>query len=158
MFEACKIFLYLLNVWKFESPSHFAARYKSLQHQHSHPQQQQHHHSHHHHHHSRRGEELADEEDNNTENGNGDEATMTSEADQEVIASYNISYHRWMCYNYVPSFCDSLEKHETVVIFGVPFLRLVFGLVKQDIEEKFLGERDRIPSEKRPIFANFLPR
>jgi hypothetical protein len=64
-----------------------------------------------------------------------------------------------MCYNYVPSFCDSLERHETIVIFGVPFLRLVFGLVKHDIEDKFINEsKEKLPSEKKQIFCTYLPR
>lgn len=171
MFEACKLFLYCLNMWKFETPAAFVTRYRSLvastnnsasssnhhtnNHHHHHNSHQNNHHPQHHHHHNSNNHHSDSHTSSNESAGGGE---PSSETEQELLASYNISYHRWMCYNYVPSFCDSLEKHETIVIFGVPFLRLIFGLVKHDLEEKFISERDKIPSEKRQIFCSYLPR
>lgn len=132
MFEACKLFLYLFNMWKFETPAVFAQRHRSLT-------------SNHH------------QNELNSSDGGG-ESNEESMIEQDLLASYNISYHRWMCYNYVPSFCDSLDKHETIVIFGLPFLRLVFALVKHDIEDKFIGDKEKIPSDKRQIFCSYLPK
>jgi histone acetyltransferase len=79
-------------------------------------------------------------------------------AEAKLLAAYKLNYTRWMCYNYVPSFCDSLEKHETIMIFGVSFLRLVFGHVRRELQEKFISEKEKIPAEKRSIFSVYLPR
>ena len=113
MFEACKLFLYCLNMWKFETPATFAKR-----------QCQQ----------------------------------ASKESNQKVLSLYKLNYTRWMCYNYVPSFCRSLQKCETIRIFGLSFLRLVYSLVRAELQEKFLSEKEKIPIEKRLILWNHLPK
>jgi hypothetical protein len=77
---------------------------------------------------------------------------------QKIFSLYKLNYTRWMCYNFVPSFCKSLEKYETIMIFGVSFLRLVYSLVRQELQDKFLSEKDKIPIEKRLILWNHLPK
>ncbi len=116
MFEACKLLLYCLNMWKFETPTVFAKRQVSLS------------------------------------------DAASSECKQKVLSLYKLNYTRWMCYNYVPSFCRSLRKCETIMIFGLSFLRLVYGLVRQELQDKFLSEKDKIPVEKRLILWNHLPK
>jgi len=119
MFEACKLFLYCLNMWKFETPTMFARRQTN--------------------------------KDNQTE-------TADDASHQKLLALYKLNHTRWMCYNYVPSFCNSLEKHETIMIFGLSFLKLVYSLVIQELQDKFLSERDKIPIEKRLLLWNYLPK
>lgn len=109
MFEAGKLFLYCLNMWKFENPSAFAKRKNLL-------------------------------------------------IDENTIAAYKLNYTRWMCYSYVPSFCDSLEKFDMVTIFGVSYLKLIYLIIKQELQEKFLNEKEKIPVEKRQIVWNHLPK
>jgi histone acetyltransferase len=109
MFEAGKLFLYCLNMWKFENPSAFAKRKNLL-------------------------------------------------IDENTIAAYKLNYTRWMCYSYVPSFCDSLEKFDMVTIFGVSYLKLIYLIIKQELQEKFLNEKEKIPIEKRQIVWNHLPK
>ena len=77
---------------------------------------------------------------------------------QKHIALYKLNHTRWMCYNYVPSFCNSLEKHETIMIFGLSFLKLIFSIINKELQEKFLIEKDKIPTEKRLLFWNYLPK
>ena len=110
MFEAGKLFLYCLNLWKFDNPTVFLKR------------------------------KIENNEtcDNST---------------------YKLNYTRWMCYNHIPSsYCDSLEKYDTIMIFGISFLKLVFSIIKQDLQEKFSNEKDKIPLEKRQIVWNHLPK
>ena len=111
MFEAGKLFLYCLNLWKFENPTLFIKR-----------------------------------------------KSMNNEVDENMIATYKLNYTRWMCYNHIPSFCDSLEKHDTIMIFGISFLKLIYSIIKQDLQEKFSNEKDKIPLEKRQIVWNHLPK
>lgn len=77
---------------------------------------------------------------------------------QKKLALYKLNYTRWICYNFVPSFCECLEKYETIAIFGVTFLGLVFPVIKEEIQEKFVREKDKVPGEKRLIFSTYLPR
>jgi hypothetical protein len=44
------------------------------------------------------------------------------------------------------------------MIFGVSFLKIVFSIIKQDLQEKFSNEKDKIPVEKRQIVWNHLPK
>jgi histone acetyltransferase len=111
MFEAGKLFLYCLNLWKFENPTSFVKR-----------------------------------------------KNLNSENDENLMATYKLNYTRWMCYNYVPSFCDSLGKYDTIMIFGISFLKLVYSIIKLDLQEKFSNEKDKIPLEKRQIVWNHLPK
>ena len=91
---------------------------------------------------------------------NKDNQTETADdaSHQKLLALYKLNHTRWMCYNYVPSFCNSLEKHETIMIFGLSFLKLVYSLVIQELQDKFLSERDKIPTEKRLLLWNYLPK
>ena len=150
MFDACKLLLYCLNMWKFETPSSFSKRQTSelLVGGAS----------------SAKSGEYSIEfkpEINSLNGGAASSSASTAHMTQEqqkLIALYKLNYTRWICYNYVPSFCESLEKCETVMIFGVSFLRLVYPLIKHELQEKFLSEKDKIPSDKRSIFANYLPK
>ena len=123
MFEACKLLLFCLNTWKFETPTCFAKRLATAAaaDQHQHQQQQQ---------------------------------------NDKLVALYKLNYTRWMCYNYVPSVCVSLAKYETIQIFGVSFLRLVFGVVRAELQEKFSlsDAKDKWPSDKRLLFGHYLPK
>jgi histone acetyltransferase len=110
MFEAGKLFLYCLNLWKFDNPTVFMKRKSE-------------------------NNEICDS------------------------SAYKLNYTRWMCYNHIPSsYCDSLEKYDTIMIFGVSFLKIVFSIIKQDLQEKFSNEKDKIPVEKRQIVWNHLPK
>ncbi len=144
MFEASKLFLYCLNMWKFETPTMFAKRQLN---------------------------NLVNSSSNNLEeklNLNQFDKTSSSSSGnvhdefnsskQKLVSLYKLNYTRWMCYNYAPSFCTSLEKHETIMIFGLSFLKLVYSLVRQELHEKFLSEKEKIPIEKRLILWNHLPK
>jgi histone acetyltransferase len=123
MFEASKLFLYCLNIWKFETPTSF---YRRL---------------------------------NNNESSLNFGNNIEGESHHnESISLYKVSYCRWMCFNYVPSFCDSLEKNETVLIFGISFLRLIYSTIKQELQDKFLNVKEKIPLDKRLIVWNHLPK
>lgn len=147
MFEASKLFLYCLNMWKFEAPTSFFRK--------SNPS-------------TPANAKITNGKSSITglANAKKDEHGSTQAAapieinntQQKLISLYKLNYTRWVCYNYVPSFCDSLEKYETIMIFGISFLKLVFSLIKQEIQEKFIGEKDKIPAEKRAIFSNYLPK
>jgi histone acetyltransferase len=142
-FEASKLLLYCINMWKFEAPSLYTKRvlnntasfsilnkYKSS---------------------TKIGQ------DHLNENGAIDlqEATVQQ---QKLINLYKLYYTRWICYNYVPSFCNSLDKYDTIMIYGLSFLKLVFGLIKHELQDKFISEKDKIPADKRNIFCNYLPK
>lgn len=118
MLEVTKLFLYCMNMWKFETPNAYAKRCQSNQ--------------------------LAEE--------------SHSSKLQKLVDLYTLSYTRWMCYNFVPSFCDSLEKFETIGIFGLSFLKLVYPIIRQELYDKFAAEKDKIPAESRVIFASSLPK
>ena len=119
MFEASKLFLCCLNMWKFETPTSFNKR-------------------------------LTSGEPGTTE--------LTTETHQKMSALYKLNYTRWMCYNFVPSFCETFEKHETVMVFGISFLKLVFALIRQELQEKFSHEKDKVPHEKRTLVWTYLPK
>jgi histone acetyltransferase len=78
--------------------------------------------------------------------------------DENTLSAYKLNYTRWMCYCYVPSLADTLEKHDMVVIFGRSFLKLIFLMIKQELQDRFLSEKEKIPIEKRQIVWNHLPR
>jgi hypothetical protein len=136
MLEVTKLFLYCLNMWKFETPTSFSKRIADST--------------------SRLFNEL------NSDAKNADGTTQSSNAlfqkQQKIIALYKLNYTRWMCYNFVPSFCDSLEKYETIAIFGISFLKLVLPLIRQELQDKFIGEKEKMPGENRLIFSTNLPR
>jgi histone acetyltransferase len=142
MFEASKLFLYCLNMWKFETPTSFFRRQSSPA-----------------------APNAKNTNGKSSSSAKKDEPCIPAAApieinntQQKLISLYKLNYTRWICYNYVPSFCDSLEKYETIMIFGISFLKLVFSIIKQEIQEKFISEKDKIPSEKRAIFSNYLPK
>ena len=127
MYEACKLFLYCLNLWKFETPTMFVNKLNN------------------------------DKVDSETKNNPTDIQDNIINK-QKHIALYKLNHTRWMCYNYIPSFCNSLEKHETIMIFGLSFLKLIFSIINKELQEKFLIEKDKIPTEKRLLFWNYLPK
>jgi histone acetyltransferase len=128
MLEVTKLFLYCLNMWKFETPTSFSKRILSQ---------------------NQFNKNFGQENSSSANNNNNIE---------KIISLYKLTYTRWMCYNFVPSFCDSLEKYETIAIFGVSFLKLTFPLIRQELYEKFISEKDKVPGENRAIFATNLPK
>ena len=137
MFEASKLLLYCLNMWKFETPSCFIRRQVVK---------------------TAIATTTTTTKKNSSSSCQQQASSQLSDEQQKLVALYKLNYTRWICYNYAPSFCASLERHETVVIFGVQFLKLVYALVKQEMQDKFIAERDKIPSEKRLVFSNYLPK
>jgi histone acetyltransferase len=156
MYETTKLFLYCLNFWKFETPTSFIRRQSST------------------------GKfrlsssvvsntsgkatannsklSLATEDANSNDQLSTNAKNEINALQQKIISLYKLNYTRWMCYNYVPSFCDSLERHETVNIFGITFLKLIYSSVRHELQEKLLSDKERISVEKRSILFNYLPK
>lgn len=65
---------------------------------------------------------------------------------------------RWLCYCRVPSFCDSLPKHELTAIFGRTLIKSIFPTARRQIMEKFEADRDKMPVEKRPLVLEQFPK
>ena len=128
MFEASKLFLYCLNMWRFETSSAFNKHLKQM---------------------GNNGEPLI---------GDLDVEFRPDSLQHKISSLYKLNFTRWMCYNFVPSFCETLDKYETVLIFGISFLRIVFTLVRQELIEKFTADKDKIPSEKRTLVWTYLPK
>jgi histone acetyltransferase len=135
MLEVTKLFLYCLNMWKFETPTSFSKRITDGT-----------------------NRLFAELNDSKNPDGIGQSNNVLYLKQQKIIALYKLNYTRWMCYNFVPSFCDSLEKYETIAIFGISFLKLVLPLIRQELQEKFIGEKEKMPGENRLIFSTSLPR
>jgi histone acetyltransferase len=155
MYETSKLFLYCLNLWKFETPTSFIRRQSNTIKI------------------KQPGSVVNSVSSKATTNSklmlNADDANSSNQSlastksdlntlQQKLISLYKLNYTRWMCYNYVPSFCDSLERHETVNIFGISFLKLIYTSIKHELQEKFLNDKEKIPVEKRSILFNYLPR
>lgn len=134
MFEAVRLLIYLLNVWRFETPAQFKTRLESQ---------------------------------NNNQNKSESQSSsfvvskkLSLDEQLKLCALYKLAYIRWMCYSYVPSFCDSLlqpSPHQTNLpnnkeqqsknqphfdtcgMFGVSFLRLVFSrVIRPELNDKFI--------------------
>ena len=152
-FEASKLLLYCINMWKFEAPTLYAKRLLNNTTQTSSTSILN----------KNRSTATAKTgaQDSVNENGTSTDSTNTPEPtvqQQKLINLYKLYYTRWICYNYVPSFCDSLDKYDTIMIYGPSFLKLVFGLIKHELQDKFISEKDKIPADKRNIFCNYLPK
>ena len=86
------------------------------------------------------------------------ESLKSNEKFQKIISLYKLNYTRWLCFNFVPTFCECLEKHETVMTFGVTFLKYVLASIKKELLEIIQQEKEKIPNEKRLICTNYLPK
>lgn len=68
-----------------------------------------------------------------------------------------LNYCRWLILCSVPSFCDSLPKHDVTAIFGRQFLKEVFPLVKNSLVNRFMTEQERINPGRREVISKLLP-
>ena len=76
----------------------------------------------------------------------------------DELEAYKVNYQRWICYNFVPFFCDSLTFFETTVIFGRTFLKSVFD---SDMRKKLMvkfEEDEEMPVERKTLVLTHLPR
>ena len=73
----------------------------------------------------------------------------------DELEAYKVNFQRWVCYNFVPFFCDSLTFFDTTAIFGSTFLKSVF----QDMSKKFMGAfrdaKDMTAERKSLVLAHF---
>lgn len=76
---------------------------------------------------------------------------------QEDASTYKINYTRWLVFCHVPAYCNSLRHFETTAVFGRTLLKAVYQYVCQQLMSKFKNERERMPVEKRAMFAQ-LPK
>jgi histone acetyltransferase len=149
-FEASKLLLYCINMWKFEAPTLYTKRLLNNTQTSSSAILNK-----------NKSSAKITAQENSIENGANSDSTSVPEAtiqQQKLINLYKLYYTRWICYNYVPSFCESLDKYDTIMIYGLSFLKLVFGLIKHELQDKFISEKDKIPADKRNIFCNYLPK
>lgn len=90
------------------------------------------------------------------EDGASDRTTPQPPPDDS--SAYKVNYTRWLCYCHVPTFCDSLDRFETCLIFGRTLLRSVFQTMRRSILDKFRSEKDRMTVEKRTLVLTHFPR
>ncbi|XP_065053694.1 histone acetyltransferase KAT2A-like isoform X1 [Rhopilema esculentum] len=76
----------------------------------------------------------------------------------EDISTYRMNYTRWLCYCHVPHFCDSLQRHEVTSIFGQNMLKSIFSLMKQQLLDRFVAEKEKLPPETRTMVLTYFPR
>ncbi|CAH1117979.1 unnamed protein product [Phaedon cochleariae] len=77
---------------------------------------------------------------------------------QEEATKYKIEYTRWLVFCYVPTFCDSLQHHDTTMVFGRTLLRAVFKYIRKQIMDQFHRERDTMSADRRVmLLTNFPP-
>lgn len=76
----------------------------------------------------------------------------------EDLSTYKVNYTRWLCFCHVPAFCDSLQRHETTLVFGRTLLKSVFQTMRRQLLDKFRAEKDKMPPEKRTLILTHFPR
>jgi len=91
-----------------------------------------------------------------SEDGASDKSALQPPPDD--TSAYKVNYTRWLCYCHVPTFCDSLDRFETCLIFGRTLLRSVFQTMRRSILDKFRSEKDRMTAEKRTLVLTHFPR
>lgn len=74
------------------------------------------------------------------------------------VSIFKVNYTRWLCYCHVPTFCDSLPRYETTLIFGRTLLRSVFQTMRKQLLDKFRAEKEKMPPEKRTLVLTHFPR
>ena len=77
----------------------------------------------------------------------------------EELQAYKLNFQRWLCYNRVPFYCDSLERFDTTLIFGRPFLKSVFQHMRNKLGE-FKTEKDfkdGMPAKRRNLYLTHFP-
>ncbi|CAH1972641.1 unnamed protein product [Acanthoscelides obtectus] len=79
----------------------------------------------------------------------------------QEATKYKIEYTRWLVFCYVPTFCDSLQRFDTTMVFGRTLLRSVFKYIRKQMLDEFHRERDSTPQEEKRIllltnFPTFL--
>ena len=77
----------------------------------------------------------------------------------EELQAYKLNFQRWLCYNRVPFYCDSLERFDTTLIFGRPFLKSVFQHLRNKLGE-FKTEKDfkdGMPAKRRNLYLTHFP-
>jgi len=76
---------------------------------------------------------------------------------EDTTQSYKVNYMRWLCFNYVPQICDSLQHYELADIYGRTFLRSVFATLRRQLMEKFRADA-HTPSEKKEFLLQKFPK
>jgi histone acetyltransferase len=122
MYDLAKMFLHCLNHWRLETPVQRKTAQQNL---------------------------PKIETKSGDESNGGSEKTFVTPPDD--LTTYKVNYTRWLCYCHVPTFCDSLDRYETCLIFGRTLLRSVFQTMRKSILEKFRSEKDRMTAEKRTL-------
>lgn len=84
-------------------------------------------------------------------------SARSSALSQEDASTYKINYTRWLIFCHVPAYCNTLRHYETTAVFGRTLLKSVYQFFCQQLMSKFKNERDRMPVEKRAMFAQ-LPK
>ena len=77
----------------------------------------------------------------------------------EELQAYKLNFQRWLCYNRVPFYCDSLARFDTTLIFGRPFLKSVFQHMRKKLGE-FKTEKDfkdGTPAKRRNLYLTHFP-
>uniref|UniRef100_A0AAY4BVQ5 Histone acetyltransferase n=1 Tax=Denticeps clupeoides TaxID=299321 RepID=A0AAY4BVQ5_9TELE len=73
-------------------------------------------------------------------------------------AGYKVNYTRWLCYCYVPQFCDSLPRYEATLVFGRTLLRSVFTVMRKQLLQQARQEKEKLPAEKRTLILTHFPK
>ena len=77
----------------------------------------------------------------------------------EELQAYKVNFQRWVCYNNLPFYCDSLEHFDTSLIFGRTFLKSVFQHMKkkfmETIEIYMNTEKDEMTERRTLVMTHF---
>ncbi|KAK2705511.1 hypothetical protein QYM36_015785 [Artemia franciscana] len=76
---------------------------------------------------------------------------------EEDPASYKYDYARWLCFCSVPSYCDSLQRHDVANTFGKNFLRAIYPSVAKLIYTMIEAEKAKGPEERKASFIAMFP-
>ena len=68
---------------------------------------------------------------------------------------HSIPFFRWLCYCWVPVFCDSLKQYDLIAVFGRVLLRSVFSVMSRQLLETFRAEKDTLPLYKTIVLTHF---
>ena len=71
-----------------------------------------------------------------------------------------LTYSRWLCYCHVPAFCDSLERHETIQVFGRKLLTSIFDPMHKQLLDKVNKEKEKekMSSDKKAVIIEKFPK
>ena len=77
---------------------------------------------------------------------------------QEEENQYRDFFVKWFCYCNIPTFCDSLTKHDLTTVFGHEFTKLVYINMRRQLLDKVRTDKETLPVERQTIILTDLPK